>query len=67
MAEYLTLAEAEARFGPLLDPATRTHRMLDDGLWIWRPEYLSRKEVRYRRYRRYPQPRPELKVTWRGR
>ncbi len=60
----LTLEEAEARFGPALDPATRTYRMFDDGPWIWRPEYVQGEPVRYRRY---PQPRPELKVTWRGR
>lgn len=64
MSTTLTLDDARARFGELIHQPTQTYMYFDDGPWIWRPEFENRNVVRYRRY---PQPRSELKVTWRGR
>ena len=62
-SDSLSPDQAQARFGELIHPATRTYREFEEpGGGIWRPEFYGGKLMRYRLY---PETKPAKSTRWR--
>lgn len=64
-AARLTPDGAQARFGDLLDPATRTHRHFEQPDGVWRPEMdAGPRGMTLREYRLYPPVKAGPTKVW---
>jgi hypothetical protein len=54
----ISVDEAKARFGPLIDPIAWTYRKFEDEQGTWRPEHTAEG---VRNYRLFPK-RPKVKL-----